>query len=245
MLRLSTHPPLTGIDATDLDEVGDRLAALADDPTALLAEGAALLDQAAGLALAYRAEELVLDAEPADPAVEELAADTGFELRREILQMRRSLPLEGTTDLEVRPFDPATDATAWLDVNNRAFGWHPDQSGWTPERLSAVLAEPWVDLDGFLVHERDGRLAGFCWTKVHADAQPPLGEIFVIAADPELHGQGLGRALTQAGLAHLAGAGLGTGMLYVEASNRPARGLYRDLGFTVFDSHRFWSRPVS
>lgn len=245
MLRLSTHPPLTGIDATDLDEVGAHLAALADDPTALLAEGPSLLDQATGLALAYRAEELVLDAEPADPAVEELAADTGFELQREILQMRRSLPLEGTTGLEVRPFDPAADVEAWLDVNNRAFGWHPEQGRWTAERLSAALAEPWVDLDGFLVHERDGRLAGFCWTKVHADAHPPLGEIFVIAADPELHGQGLGRALTLAGLAHLAAAGLGTAMLYVEASNRPARGLYRDLGFTVFDSHRYWSRPVS
>ncbi len=245
MLRLSTHPPLTGIDATDLDEVGDRLASLADDPTALLADGPALLDQAAGLALAYRAEELVLDAEPADPAVEELAADTGFELQREVLQMRRTLPLDGDADLEVRPFDPATDVEAWLDVNNRAFGWHPDQGGWTAERLHGALAEPWVDLDGFLVHERDGRLAGFCWTKVHADEEPPLGEIFVIAADPELHGQGLGRALTLAGLAHLAAAGLGTGMLYVEASNRAARGLYRDLGFTVFDSHRFWSRPVS
>lgn len=188
---------------------------------------------------------LVLDAEPADPAVEELAADTGFELRREILQMRRALPLDGATDLAVRPFDPTTDVEAWLDVNNRAFGWHPDQGGWTAERLAAVLAEPWVDLDGFLVHERDGRLAGFCWTKVHAATDPALGEIFVIAADPELHGQGLGRALTLAGLAHLADAGLGTAMLYVEASNRPARGLYRDLGFTVFDSHRFWSRPVS
>ncbi len=112
-------------------------------------------------------------------------------------------------------------------------------------RWQAALAEPWVDLDGFLVHERDGRLAGFCWTKVHAGTDPPLGEIFVIAIDPDLHGQGLGRALTLAGLAHLATAGLGTAMLYVEASNQAARRLYRDLGFTVFDSHRFWSRGVS
>lgn len=245
MLRLSTHPPLTGIDATDLDEVADRLAALAGDPAALLAEGPGLLDQATGLALAYRAEELVLDAEPADPAVEELAADTGFALTREILQMRRPLPLDGVSDLAVRPFDPAADAGAWLDVNNRAFGWHPDQGGWTDDRLQAALAEPWVDLDGFLVHEHDDRLAGFCWTKVHRDTDPPLGEIFVIAIDPALHGQGLGRALTLAGLAHLAAAGLGTAMLYVEASNQAARRLYRDLGFTVFDSHRFWSRGVS
>ena len=46
----------------------------------------------------------------------------------------------------------------------------------------------------------DGRLAGFCWTKVHDDEEPPLGEIYVIAVDPDFVGRGLGRALTVAGL---------------------------------------------
>ena len=55
----------------------------------------------------------------------------------------------------------------------------------------------------------------------------------MIAVDPDFVGRGLGRALTVAGLEHLAGRGLTVGMLYVEADNAPAVGLYESLGFTV------------
>ncbi|MEZ5142068.1 MAG: mycothiol synthase [Acidimicrobiales bacterium] len=244
MLRLATEPPLTGVDAEDLDAVAARLRAAATDGR-LLADGPDLLAEAEGLALAYRAEHLVLDAEPAAAAIEELAADTGFTLVREVLQMRRSLPLGETGAVATRPFRPGSDDAAWLELNNRAFAWHPEQGDWDAERLRATLAEPWVDLDGFLVLEQDHEMVGFCWTKVHADDDPPVGEIFVIAVDPDRHGRGLGRALTLAGLTHLADRGLTVGMLYVEASNAAARTLYRDLGFSVFDSHRWWSRPVT
>ena len=83
---------------------------------------------------------------------------------------------------------------------------------------------------------RAGRLDGFCWTKVHAGTDPPIGEIFVIGVDPSAHGRGLGGALTVAGLDHLAGLGLTLGMLYVDESNSGARKMYARLGFT--EHHR-------
>jgi mycothiol synthase len=135
--------------------------------------------------------------------------------------------------LETRPFRPGRDDDAWLAVNNRAFHWHPEQGGWDAATLKAREAEEWFDPEGFLLHEEGGRLAGFCWTKVHADHDPPLGEIYVVAVDPDWQGTGLGRKLVLAGLDSLYHRGLTVGMLYVDATNRPALKLYIDLGFTI------------
>jgi mycothiol synthase len=181
------------------------------------------------------------------PVHEATAAEAGLVPVRSLFQMRRPLPLDVTTDLVTRPFRPGEDDQAWLDVNNRAFAWHPDQGGWSHDVLAGRMAEPWFDPDGFLLHERDGRLAGFCWTKIHpaADDDPALGEIYVIAVDPDFVGLGLGRDLTVAGLQHLASVGLGVGMLYVESDNAPAVGLYEKLGFTTHQTDTAFEPPTS
>jgi mycothiol synthase len=175
--------------------------------------------------------DLRLWARASDPVAVGASEAVGLTLGRRLLQLRRSLPVGEPWDLTVRPFVVGRDEDAWLDVNNRAFRWHPEQGGWTVDDLRARMAEPWFDPLGFLLHEVDGRLAGFCWTKEHRDAEPPMGEIFVIAVDPDLGGRGLGRALTLAGLDHLATAGLCIGMLYVEGTNEAALRLYDALGF--------------
>jgi mycothiol synthase len=168
-----------------------------------------------------------------------LAHRLGFTRGRELLQMRRPLPHPeaprwpaGTV---VRRFVPGRDEDAWLAVNNRAFAGHVEQGGWTSAMLAQREAEAWFDPSGFLVAERDGEMTGFCWTKVHpADGEHDrLGEIYVIAADPSAQGTGLGKALVLGGLASLAERGITTGMLYVDAANEGAVGLYRHLGFDV------------
>jgi mycothiol synthase len=188
---------------------------------------------------------------------DELARRAGFAPERELLQMRVALPLADVDGqapvrwpdgVSVRTFVTGQDEAAWVAVNNRAFDGHPEQGAWTVAMLEQREREPWFDPDGLLLaFDADG-LAGSCWTKVHPP-QPPrepdaLGEIYVIGADPSRHGRGLGRALTAAGLASLADRGIAVGMLFVDAANVAAVGLYRALGFVTARTDRAYERDV-
>ncbi len=164
---------------------------------------------------------------------EALAEHLGLAPRRRLYQMRRSLPTNIDFILSTRPFSVGADEDAWLYVNRRAFAWHPEQGQWTHDTLNSRMSEPWFDATGFLLHEHDSRLAGFCWTKIHTDTTPALGEIYVVAVDPDFHGLGLGRALTLAGLQNMAERGITEGMLFVDADNTGAVALYTKLGFTI------------
>ncbi|MGF1597345.1 MAG: mycothiol synthase [Acidimicrobiales bacterium] len=183
---------------------------------------------------------------PALDAHADVAARRGLVEHRSLHQMRCRLPVE-VEPLPTRPFDPETDIDALLAVNNRAFAFHPDQGDLSAADLRAAIAEPWFRADGIRLHEREGRLAGFCWTKIHparvedGERSSELGEIYVIGIDPDFHGQGLGAPMTAAGLRWMSDHGQSTGMLYVEADNVPAIKTYERLGFTVVRTDRAWT----
>jgi mycothiol synthase len=165
------------------------------------------------------------------------ARRAGFVPYRDLWQLRCALPNEAS-GLATRAFTEG-DLDDFVRVNNRAFHWHPEQGGLTADAVRATMTEPWFDADGFrLLHDDDGRLVGFCWTKIHADHDPPLGEIYVIAIDPDQHGRGLGKPMTLAGLEWLHAQGLEHGMLYVESDNDPANATYAALGFTRHHTDR-------
>lgn len=172
------------------------------------------------------------------PTYASLAADIGLSPGRTMLQLRVQLPLTQSTDIETCAFRIGTDEAQWLEVNNRAFADHPEQGHWSAETLASRFATEWFSPEGLLLHHEHGQLAGFCWTKLHTDTTPHLGEIYVIAVDPNLARRGLGRALTIAGLQHLSAKGAPVGMLYVAADNLAALSLYRSLGFTTHHTQR-------
>jgi mycothiol synthase len=168
------------------------------------------------------------------------AAALGLTVARELLQMRRPLTeLPVTTvpaGVRIATYSGPGDDAELLRVNNAAFAWHPEQSGWTPDDIAERRGEPWFDPAGlFLAYdEKTGKLLGFHWTKVHSD---DLGEVYVVGVDPAAQGRGVGATLTLVGLHHLAErlskADQPTVMLYVEADNAAAVNTYRRLGFNV------------
>jgi mycothiol synthase len=174
-----------------------------------------------------------------------LAQSIGLHAGRTTLQMRVALPLQEVTDISTTPFRSGVDDERWLVVNNAAFADHLEQGGWTQSTLESRKQEPWFNPNGFLLHNVGDELAGFCWTKVHLDTSPVLGEIYVIAVHPRFGGKGLGRSLTIAGLTYLQRAGISTGMLHVDADNERAVQLYKSLGFTITNQQRAFVGDVN
>lgn len=227
-VRYEVNPPATAGSDTQIVVYEGRASGETAD---VLTEALAGLDDDAGTQLWIRH---VVDGDDA------AARDRGFEPYRDLWQLRCELPAEPAGIL-TRAFR-VEDTDEFVSVNNRAFHWHPEQGGLSAGDVRSRMEEPWFDAGGFRLHHRDGRLAGFCWTKIHSDHDPPLGEIYVIAVDPDFAGRGLGTPVTLAGLEWLSERGLAVGMLYVESDNHPANAVYRRIGFQHHRTDRAYRR---
>jgi mycothiol synthase len=148
--------------------------------------------------------------------------------------MRVALPIAFDFPLpdgiRLRAFEGGPDEDAWLDLNNRAFADHPEQGAWDRETFERRMGEAWFDpQDLLLAVDADDRFVGSNWTKL--DHDHAVGEIYVIAVDPSMHSAGLGKALTVAGLEHMAARGMREATLYVDGANEKAVAMYRKIGF--------------
>ncbi len=192
------------------------------------------------------------------PAARALARGQGREMTRRLLVMA----VEGEQLQAVARFEPRADVEAlnlvasvrrhgrdaveeaWLAANNEAFSWHPEQGGWDRERLSRAQETEWFSEEDvlFLWDVEEPRLAGFHWTKWHAEETPAFGEVYVVGLASAFRGRGLGDPLLRLGLQHMVDKGAERVILYVEADNEPAVKVYEALGFHIAEEHAVWSR---
>ena len=90
------------------------------------------------------------------------------------------------------------------------------------------------------VAELDGAVAGFCSAGRHEAAR--MGEISMLAVDPDRQRRGVGAALTDVATAWLAGQGMRTVMVETggDPGHAPARATYERAGFTLLPVARYF-----
>jgi mycothiol synthase len=159
----------------------------------------------------------------------EAANRLGYVATRSVLRMAAPItdvarvPVLGITITSM----VAEDLSTIVEINNRAFADHREQSGMTPDALRRVVQAGGVGADGVLVAREGSRVRGFCVTKQEGNG---AGEVYLLAVDPDSAGMGYGSMLASAGYEWLAGRGATTAVVWVDEGNEKARGVYRRLG---------------
>ena len=119
------------------------------------------------------------------------------------------------------------DIEAIVAINNRAFVDHPEQAAMTVDGFGAMSDSEWFDADGVVVARNAIGIAGFCVARADVGG---VGEVHLLAVDPDSAGSGCGMMLASAGFEWLARQGATTAVVWVDDTNHAAVGLYRKLG---------------
>ncbi len=258
------HPPLSGHKLESIGDDRSRTGAWSDE-TGMCVVGVAALHEASG----HWAVEIAVAPEQRGPRMEEvavrlatsLAPDTAVHTvwafrtdqieaieRLGYQEIRAMIRMAGPTPEEIHcvPSRATIDAMAPEDmggiaaVNNRAFVGHPEQGAMTGEDFGSLVGRAGFDSAGVLLAKMGERVVGFCVTKYEGDA---IGEIFVIAVDPEEQHSGIGRALIGSGFEVLQRRGALEVHLWVDASNETAIRFYTSLGLTENFRTREYALP--
>ena len=157
----------------------------------------------------------------------------------------------------IRPFEAARDQDAVVALSLRAWEpvfaslenalgpsglyaqMHPD---WRADQRQAVLTVCEGKEDQVWVAETNGRVIGFVAIRLHH--QDDLGEIYMIAVDPDHQRAGLGTLLTSFALDQIKATGIPLAMVETggDPGHAPARLTYERAGFVELPISRYFKQ---
>jgi len=128
------------------------------------------------------------------------------------------------------------DVRAIAEVQVRAWRWAyadivADEDMPTVDAREARWRD--IDLDGTVVWDQDGAIAGFASVGASPDddAGPSTGAVYALYVDPPAQGAGVGAALLEDAVDRLRDGGRQTATLWVFTANGHARGFYEARGW--------------
>ena len=155
--------------------------------------------------------------------------------------------------LDIRPLEDA-DVRSVVDLSLRAWApvfasieealgseifrrLHPD---WRVSQQRAVQGVCTSDNTQVWVADREGMTVGFVAVNLHQDSS--LGEIYMLAVDPDHQGRGVGTALTSFALQRIKDAGMTVAMVETGADpgHGPARRTYEKADFKFVPVARYF-----
>lgn len=113
--------------------------------------------------------------------------------------------------------------------------WQASQQQAVADVCAADDTHVWVALD-------DETAVGFVAVKLHEADN--MGEIYMVAVDPDFQGQGIGHALTEFALEWMREAGMSIAMVETggDPGHAPARRTYEKTGFTLWPVARYFKK---
>ncbi|PLZ85789.1 GNAT family N-acetyltransferase [Fischerella muscicola] len=148
--------------------------------------------------------------------------------------------LDAIKSLSLRAWAPVFDSIQKVMDFEVYHSFYPND--WCVSQLHAVeevcAAEDtkvWVAIDS-------DSTVGFVAVKLHS--QSSLGEIYMIAVDPDYQRRGIGSALIEFALDWMKAAGMSVAMVETggDPGHAPARCTYEKLGFRLFPTARYFKK---
>lgn len=125
-------------------------------------------------------------------------------------------------------------------IQNKVFSNHYGYECNTPASIKTQLAQKGAGCNNvFLIEEDKKGIVAYCWTIIQYKHNRPVGKISMFGVLPEYRGQGLGRKVFCASIAHLAEQRVKVFELEVDADNLSAKRIYQQTGFKAVD-HIEW-----
>lgn len=148
--------------------------------------------------------------------------------------------LDAVISLSLRAWTPVFDSLQnALDLEvYRAFypeGWQVSQQKAVEEVCRDADTKVWVANDS-------GSTVGFVAVKLHLESS--MGEIYMVAVDPDYQQRGIGTALVEFALDFMKIAGMSVAMVETggDPGHAPARCTYEKVGFGLFPVARYFKK---
>ncbi len=177
----------------------------------------------------------------------------GFKFVRRFLELRLDIPEVRWQDIDQAALGcrhlQCGQEDKLTQIQNRAFagtwGYNPNTVEEIVYRTNLSNRSP----EDVVVTCDGDKVIGYCWTEIANVGEAGIGErkgrIFMVGADPDYRGSGVGKRVLLAGLAHLKSKGLRVTELTVDSENKVACALYRSVGFEVRTSSLWYEKSLN